>query len=378
MKWEQLHQKICHTLACPPLPSSVVVDACEELSQRIQKGAYEEVLQKAGLLSSIDSAELFAAAKAIRADSLQERLDRELGREDLRIIKRLPLGVLLHIGAGNVKGLGAYSVLEGLLTGNINFLKPSGEDGGVSKFVLKELIEIEPRLKPYVFIFSIPSSNQKALGKLAQLSDGIVVWGGDEAIQAVRSLAGPDKRLIEWGHRFSFTYITREGLKNKEELRELASHLLKTQQKLCSSCQCIFLEEGSPKDLSGKLKEQIQILSEKPDFMQGEIAHNTLRCYTSELREAAHGKDLFQAGGCPIYLLPRTEIIPYLRHLPFALQTAGIICGEREVQELSYLMLRAGAVRVCTPKEMSTFIGGNSHDGEYPLLRYTKIVDSPE
>ena len=35
--------------------------------------------------------------------------------------------------------------------------------------------------------------------ELAEAADGIVVWGGDEAVKAVRRLADPGTRLIEWG-----------------------------------------------------------------------------------------------------------------------------------------------------------------------------------
>ena len=52
------------------------------------------------------------------------------GLEEIREETR-PLGVLLHIAAGNAEGLPFFSVVEGLLAGNINILKLPGMDDGV-------------------------------------------------------------------------------------------------------------------------------------------------------------------------------------------------------------------------------------------------------
>ena len=62
-------------------------------------------------------------------------------------VRRYPLGVLLHVGAGNMEGLPAYSAVEGLLAGNINLLKLPENDNGISSFLLRRLAAIEPRLR---------------------------------------------------------------------------------------------------------------------------------------------------------------------------------------------------------------------------------------
>ena len=376
MNYEQLQQNIHHTLAGPPLPPQLVIQACGELSRRILQGFYDSHLSKAGIFSAIDREELTAAAGAFSAEALKARMDRELGRHTSAGAVRFPLGVLFHIGAGNTAGLGACSVIEGLLTGNINLLKPAGEDDGISQALLRELVRIEPALKPYIYIFPIPSSHQKTLKRLMKLADGIVVWGGDEAVLAVRALAGPDKRLIEWRNQFSFVYISSPSLWKESTLKALALHLLKTRQRLCSSCQTIFLGEGDVREFARKLDTQISRLSREPLQPLEKTAQNTLRCYTLELMDALQGQEEIRSAGCPIRLLPRASIIPALHSLPSSLMTAGLICQEQERRELTYLLLRSGAVRVCRPEEMSVFPGGEAHDGEYPLLRYTKLTEA--
>lgn len=131
--------------------------------------------------------------------------------------------------------------MEGLLTGNINLVKLPSGDQGLSLAVFQLLTEQEPCLAPFLYAFQIPSRDTAALRRLADLADGAVVWGGDGAVTALRQLAPPGCKLMEWGHRLSFAYLSRwEG--EEDALSALAEHLIQTGGLLCSSCQVIFLD----------------------------------------------------------------------------------------------------------------------------------------
>ena len=91
-------------------------------------------------------------------------------------------------------GLPAYSVAEGLLAGNVNILKLPSMDQGASILLLKELTDLEPRLRDYVYVFDVPSTDLESLTVFARAADAVVVWGGDEAVRAARRLADPVPR----------------------------------------------------------------------------------------------------------------------------------------------------------------------------------------
>lgn len=78
----------------------------------------------------------------------------------------------------------------------------------MSLALLKLLTDIKPDLAPYLYVFSIPSADRTSLEVLASLADGIVTWGGDEAVRAARSMAPAGCKLIEWSHRLSFAYVS--------------------------------------------------------------------------------------------------------------------------------------------------------------------------
>lgn len=88
------------------------------------------------------------------------------------------------------------SVAEGLLAGNINILKLPSADKGLSIRIIKRLCKYEPLLSRYIYVFDTPSSDVRTIQALAGFADGIVVWGGTEAVKAVRSLAPPGVKSL--------------------------------------------------------------------------------------------------------------------------------------------------------------------------------------
>lgn len=415
MKQRQLKDQINRTLSGPLLDPELVIGACHALSQEIRAGLHEPLIRQALKGTVAEQGErllrekIDEAARLLDESWLRAKMELELGA-DLDNKNRLPLGVLFHIGAGNLDALSAYSVVEGLLAGNVNLLKlPEGEQG-ISSALLRRLVQICPQLRPYIYVFSISSAEVNRLKLLAELADGIVVWGGDEAVSAVRLLARPSAILIEWRHKLSFAYVTEQGLREEagaeeetggkagaSRLHSLARHILDTDQLLCSSCQGIYLDTEDGERAKAFGREFLQILDAeaegRPLRNEGFRARNTLRVYSGSLEAAAFGRkevlcgrrasvtvmespDLeasLMFGNCWVKRLPRQEIMKVLRENSGLLQTVGLVCGQEEKAELSYLLSRAGAVRICAPGEMSSMTGPQPHDGEYPLRRYSKI-----
>ena len=409
---EGLGAEISQVLRRPPPPAEVVIAACDALARRLLAGEFDGLLASLGLEERFTREQVRSAAALMRRDSLEYKLELELGR-DFTAPRRLeppharlsftrqvlPLGVLFHIAAGNVDGLPAYSVVEGLLTGNVNLLKLPQADQGLSVLLLKALVDQAPELAPYVWVFDTPSDDLPAMKRMAELSDGIVVWGGEGAVSAVRSLAPQGSKLIEWGHKLSFAYVTAGG-RSPEALSALARHILTTRQLLCSSCQTIFLETGDGEEVLAFCRSFLPVLEaaarEAPPLDPGSAAQVTLALYTRTLEEAAHsdGRRLLRGEGCSLTActdgelelsyqsgnplvkpLPRAQLFSMLRRHKGVLQTAGLLCAPEEREELALLLLRAGVVRVTGPGEMSRSTCGDAHDGEYPLRRYTRITE---
>lgn len=409
-----LEKELCKTLSAPAPDPEIVISACDALGKKALSGDYDHLLQGLGLENGEE--QVARAAALLSRESLEYRMKAELGPnwgkpvslsppgEGKTFEKRLvPLGVLLHIAAGNVEGLPAYSVAEGLLTGNINLLKLPSADNGLSIALLQELTRLAPELMEYIYVFDTPSEDVSALKKMADLSDGVAVWGGDGAVSALRAMAKPGTRLIEWGHKLGFSYLV-PGAWNSRDLQGLADHIMETKQLLCSSCQVIYLDTEDGRVLEDFCREFLPFMEEAaqrfPLRDMGLRAELSLKRYTSKLEEQAYSKrgreekGLFPGNGCSLRIkedsvlelsplfgeclvkpLPRKRLLSVLREKKEYLQTAGLLCAPEEREELVALLLRCGVVKVCLPRDMSRPAACDGHDGEAPLRRYLRVAD---
>ena len=388
---DSLEERILVTLSKDRLRPGTVVAACDRLAKGLDEAAYLAKMGQLGISPARGRQYIAEAREMFRAEALQQRLQTELGNDLSRVE---PLGTLLHVAAGNMDGLPAFSVLEGLLTGNINILKLPAEEGGVSVGLLAELIREEPTLAEYIYVFDYSSRDVLHIRKLLAAADAVVVWGGDEAVAAFRAMVKPNTKLIEWGHKVSFGYVTRSGLTD-EGLSGFARNIAETGQMLCSSCQGLFLDTddmGEVHSLCGRFAALLA--REVAGFPSvGLIAQATLELYTAELESLATGGRVYRSQGCGVIArsdsklesapaprvpwvkpLPRERILrslyPYKNHL----QTVGLLCGEGEREALARQFFKTGVVRVTTGGSMSRNELNMPHDGEYPLRRYVKVT----
>ncbi|MDF2537954.1 MAG: acyl-CoA reductase [Herbinix sp.] len=405
-----LEKQICRTLQKPLLSPLLVIEACDKLAQLVERGTYSDLIDQLCLESQVSPEQVTQVIRMFRKESLLYKLKTELGSnydkvqsgtplyEKHPIHKRImPLGVLFHIAAGNVDGLPVYSVIEGLLAGNINILKLPAVDQSFSLLLLTELIRLEPILAEYIYVFDTLSNDIAAMQRMAKCADAIVVWGGDTATLSVRRLATPNTRIIEWGHKMSFAYITEKGL-TEEALAGLAHHMLSTKQLLCSSCQGIFIDTDRITAVHQFCERFLSILDHAsenyPPITIGMQAQLTLLLYNQELTARADNKRIYKGkrcnitasadqklevsfahGNCWVKALPRENILSRLHRYKGYLQTVGLLCGNDEWEVLSERLLRAGATRITPVGDMSRMLCGETHDGDYPLRRYTKIVE---
>lgn len=410
---DNIGKMLADTLRKPPLDVEIVINACDTVVKNIDDLDVLKKLPELGISPVLTEMYMKQIGRMLNADTIRERMKIELGENFVRprILKYLhsnatavqtiaPLGVLFHITAGNVDGLPFLSILDGLLTGNINILKLPKEEGGITVSLLEELFKIEPSLSEYVYVFDYSSKDIHAMKKLASAADAIVVWGGDEAVGAIRKMAAPNTKIIEWGHKISFAYATKEGAK-KEALEKLALHVCLSNQLFCSSAQGVFLDTEDMRDVYAFCEEFLPILGkvsqENPFpldatarlFIQAEL---TLQDYHRRIENRDELTRLYRGRNCSITArsderletsimyrniwvkpLKRDKIIT-LRPYKSYLQTAALICARDEHAELSQKLLQTGLVKISDGFEMSNYAFGEAHDGVFTLRCYTKLV----
>jgi acyl-CoA reductase-like NAD-dependent aldehyde dehydrogenase len=405
---KKLPELILQTHQGEKLSQERVIAACDALARALDPEQNAGLLTGLGMPEDKARRELATAKQMMSRAYLENRLAIELppsldtqftpyGLE--RPVRHAwrPLGTLLHIAAGNVDALPVFSVVEGLLTGNINILKLPGKDDGLSIPILQQLIHHYPLIADYVIVFDTPSTDLAAMEEMAACADAIIVWGGDEAVRAVRKLAQPDTQIIEWGHKISFAYVSGAAVRDAD-LEGIAYNICDTNQTLCNSCQGIYLDTDNYEDVVAFAERFAKILNRTAaDIPLGEdpflAAQKTLEIYTEELEAIEADKRVFREEHCsviaypdaalhPAYMfrncwvkpLPKSKLLSELLQYKNHLQTVALICEPEEKAALEDLLTQTGIVRFTTGERMSTSYCGMPHDGRFPLRRYMKIV----
>ena len=388
-----------------------VLAACERVAIKLQSGQYDSIVQHLLAEGSITKKQFDEVIALFDKKNLRLKYDVELGTFKREVeadtftgkTKSVePLGILFHIAAGNAEGLPFYSVLEGLLAGNVNILKLPSMDDGLSVLLLHEIIKEEPKLAPYVCVIDVPSTNIEVMKKAAGMADAVVVWGGDAAIQAVRMYVEPNTQIISWGHKLSFAYVTEDVLADasmQQELYALARHMCDTKQVLCSSCQGIYVDSDNKQIIENVGRMYFEILREvSRDYAPEAIGVRgklSITLYNEELENRTGEKIILREDNisvivsldsklelshmfrnCWVKPLPRKEIVRSLKENKGYLQTVGLICKESDRKLLIKELIKAGIVRITRGGNMSSVISGETHDGEYPLRRYCRIVEA--
>lgn len=412
----ELGEKIPSILSKKQLSPEVVIDAVERLRADFLAGKFDDLI--AMLPDDMVSTYKSQAVVLLSKEHLHMKLETELRNTEEYItdqiegfsrirVKKMPLGVLFHISAGNMDFLPAYSIAEGLMTGNINILKLPSADNGLSLKLIMQLIEYRPELKDYIYVFDTASTDIQGMRKMAELSNAVSVWGSDMAIEAVRGLAPTGVKIIEWGQKLGFCYISEldKTCDADKELAGLAEHIAGTKQLLCSSCQVIYIDTESEEEIRSFALRFLPFLESavnknKPQEI-GILARDTLVAYTQRLKgylgRVEKHDNVIRGKGCSLILMSdsRLELSPMMcnvlvKPLPheqigktlyasrYHLQTAGLICPSGNREYLADQFIKGGLIRVTKACDMSAYFPGECHDGEYALSRYMRVVNIEE
>jgi len=330
-----------------------------------------------------------------------------------RALQFQPLGSVLHVLSGNVFLVGPGSLIEGLLTGNVTILKMSSQERLFLPLFMKSLEVADPqkRITSSVAIIEYSSQEKDLLTAIKKAVDGIVVWGGEEAIQAYRNDLPARTRVVVFGPKLSFGLVTRKGA-TKKSLTEIASaigqELAIWDQNACTAPQSIFVESDElAQALVNALPAGLQEWEKKipsgaadPDTaveirkLRGiyEIAephgeakgpHRVVDSGLNNLQWTVLMDRTLALEPSPLHRTIR--IIPYqsldelekaLSSVRGYLQTVGLACSTDEKLSLAPRLARLGAQRIF---DLGQMFGGeidDPHDGQYDLPQLLTLAVS--
>ncbi|MEU5539731.1 acyl-CoA reductase [Streptomyces sp. NPDC020362] len=393
----------------------MVLGACAAVSRDLADPGSSLYGRLAGQLPADEAAATLAElAGALTRQALERKLRRELGGLRPERLTRpdgretvyeswAPVGLLVHIAPGNAAAVAPLSVVEGLLAGNLNVLKTSSSDTALAQDLLAALGAADPTglIRERVVALRFPSARKDWIQALCGQADAIAAWGGEDAVRAVSEIAPPGCRVVEWGHRISFAYLTREAAGDEGLLDALAEDVCRYEQQACSSPQVVYLDTSDAGDVfafAGRFAERLAKVSDArraPLPGPAEQAEITTVQQLARLEEHLGLTRVFSAedgswrvmadtrsalDASPLHRsvwvkpLPRHAVTATLRPMRRYLQTGAVGGSPADVAELSRALFAAGVTRITPVGSMLEGYEGEPHDGVYALQRYSRRV----
>lgn len=157
-----------------------------------------------------------ACEKVLVEDAKQEDINKLiLGR-----------GIAFHIAPSNVPVNFAYSLVTGLVTGNVNIVRvPSKEFPQVNIIVkaINDALDENPFMKPYIYLVKY-ERNQLVNDIFSALCDTRIIWGGDSTIAEIRKSPLPPRSTeVTFADRYSLAIIDSDeymSLEDKDRFAE--------------------------------------------------------------------------------------------------------------------------------------------------------------
>jgi hypothetical protein len=151
--------------------------------------------------------------------------------------------LVTHVLAGNLPGAGLDGVIFSLLMKSATLVKASSSASLLPTLFSHSLAHVDPDLAVCLAVLFWPGGNA-ALEQVAfSRSDLVVASGSDESLAAIRQRVRG--RFISYGHKVSFSVITKEALSDAADLaRRAAYDVVLFDQRGCLSPQVVYVEEG--------------------------------------------------------------------------------------------------------------------------------------
>ena len=154
--------------------------------------------------------------------------------------------LLIHIAAGNIPNPTVMSLTLGLLTRSAQFVKCASGASLLPRLFAHSIYEADRKLGACLEIATWPGGQVDAETALFAEADCVTATGSDETLAAVRARLPSRSRFVGYGERVSFSYVTREVLRDDtvaSVVASVADDVIAWDQNGCLSPQVIYVEE---------------------------------------------------------------------------------------------------------------------------------------
>jgi len=393
-----------------------VSNAWRDEDYKYRKEALEFLPPRIGFSKEMIAEGIKTMCSLLSRDGMLTRLNSDLGNKDYLnkwsynhffrgYIKTEPLGVITHVSAGNVFVGGVDSLIQGLVSKNVNLMKMSTVDPVFPVLFAKSLRDFDDTglLHKAMALINWKGGTDNIENILKQECDAIVVYGGADTIRSYRRNLGLHCKLIEYGPKYSFVMVDKNELQRKgmkEAARLIAKDAIMWEQSACSSPHTVYVEgEKAAREMMVEIGKALDDWAE--EIPQGvvyddEAVEITKVRELAKVNKAAGDEDyyftkeglatvVYQSStefqiSChnrTIFVKPvktLDEVIEIVEPMGQFIQTVSILADEERAKKLSTQLALIGADRFVEIGRMAVRKHGTPHDGSKGIAELVRWV----
>lgn len=282
-----------HIEAIRSVPTIYILDILERVGRIFsdtESNFYKDVVEKMnkqlGWSKEMVKEGLSTISEILTQDHLISRLEADLGDIGYLdeftynpafkgMVKAEPFGIISHVSAGNVFVGAVDTLVQGLITKNINILKMSSADPLFPLIFAEVLKSVDYKgiLATSFALVPFKGGDKDVEAVVKKNSDVLVVYGGEDTVKAYREGTGFHTKIIEYGPKYSLSIMSEECL-NDDNMDAVAEDMARDftmwEQSACSSPHAVFID--SPE----KAKKFVASLSKGLEYWSKKIPHSNI------------------------------------------------------------------------------------------------------
>ncbi|MGY6211393.1 acyl-CoA reductase [Cytobacillus firmus] len=356
--------------------------------------------------------------KTFRKQNLQRFIAEDFGNplllEDFQprvkkgFSKAVGANITVQVWSGNVPALPLWSLISSLIvkSGTIGKL-PSAEPLFAGWFA-KMIAEAEPKLADCLAVIWWKGGDEEKEKRVYQHADIVLAYGGNQALDSIKSRVPITTRFLPFGHKISFGIVSRVSLDSRKvwkTVRDAAYDVIRYDQQGCYSPHVFYVQNGGniePREFARYLAHELESFEKRyprRSLSLEEAAKlvewrqkEEFSLFTNQEKEILGEQNnswvvVFDKAeneltpSCLNRVIRVVEVdelvdIPsYIENSRSYLQTAGIAASPKELFEIAELLGRVGVTRITRLGNMTAPEAAWHHDGRFNLLDLVNMVD---
>lgn len=221
------------------------------------------------------------------------------------IMNRIGRGVAFHIAPSNVPVNFAYSLVVGILSGNVNIVRLPSKDFEQVSLICDALQKaLDDNIKKYVCLVQY-GHNQEITDYLSSICDTRIIWGGDQTIAIIRkSPLKPRAIDISFADRYSISIIDADEYLKEINKKNIAQGFYNdtylTDQNACTSPRLVVWMGNNIKSAQEIFWDELHSLVKDKYLLQ---PIQSVSKYSNLCKQAATNKGVHINRGRDNYIL---------------------------------------------------------------------------